>query len=61
MYHLSNTDHYEGSIETDERFLHEENFFIVHDDLVLMIAKETITWMKDNNYFRHWLLPMNGL
>ena len=39
----------------------EDNFFIVHDDLVLMTSNETITWMKDNNYFHCWLLPMNGL
>ena len=30
--------------------VHEEIFIIFHDALVLMIAKETITWMKDNNY-----------
>ena len=26
--------------------VHEDDFFIVHDDLVLMTAKETIEWMK---------------
>ena len=26
--------------------VHEDNFFIVHDALVLMTSKETITWMK---------------
>ena len=41
--------------------VHEESFFIVHDALVLMTSKETITRMKENNYFRRWLLPMNGL
>ena len=41
--------------------VHEENFFIVNDALVLIIAKETIKWMKENNYFHLWLLPMNGL
>ena len=40
--------------------VHEKNFFIVHDALVLMTSKETITWMKENNYFHCWLLPMNG-
>ena len=39
--------------------VHEDNFFIVLDALVLMTAKETIKWMKENNYFHHWLLPMN--
>ena len=41
--------------------VHEENFFIVHDALVLMTSKETIEWMKENNYFHCWLLSMNGL
>ena len=54
--------------------LNVDNLFIVHDALVLMTvketitrmketlmtAKETITRMKENNYFHHWLLPMNG-
>ena len=40
--------------------VHKDNFFIVHDALVLITAKETIEWMKDKNYF-HRLLPMNGL
>ena len=26
--------------------VHEENFYIFHDDLVLMTAKEMINWMK---------------
>ena len=26
--------------------VHEDNFFIVHDALVFMTAKETITWIK---------------
>ena len=41
--------------------IHEDDFFIVHDALVLMTAKETIQWMKEKNYFHRWLLPMNGL
>ena len=41
--------------------VHEDNFFIVHDDLVLMTAKETIQWMKEKNYYHRLLLPMNGL
>ena len=40
--------------------LHEDNFFIVHDALVLMTAKETIQWMKEKNYYHRLLLPMNG-
>ena len=41
--------------------VHEDDFFIVHDALVLMTAKETIQWMKEKNYFHRWLLPMNVL
>ena len=41
--------------------VHEDNFFFVHDDLVLMTAKETIRWMKEKNYYHRWFLPMNGL
>ena len=41
--------------------VHEDDFFIFHDALVLMAAKETIEWTKENNCFHCWLLPMNGL
>ena len=30
--------------------VHEDYFFIVHDDLVLMTAKEIINWMRNNGY-----------
>ena len=40
--------------------VHEDNFFIVHDALVLMTVKETIKWMKENNYSHSWFLPMNA-
>ena len=41
--------------------VHEEDFFIVHDDLVLMKEKKTINWMRKNGYLHRWLLPLNGL
>ena len=41
--------------------VHEDDLFILHDALVLMTLKEMITWIKENNDFHHWLLPMNGL
>ena len=41
--------------------MHEDNFFIVHDALVLMTAKETINWMRNNGYLHRWLLPLNVL
>ena len=40
--------------------VHEDNLFIVHAALVLIAAKEKITWMKDINYFHSLLLTMNG-
>ena len=42
-------------------YVHKDDFFIFHDALVLMKAKDTIEWMKEKNYFHRWLLPMNGL
>ena len=41
--------------------VNEDDFYIVHDALVLMIAKEKINWMKQNGYLPIWLLPLNGL
>ena len=41
--------------------IHEDDLFIVHADLVLMTPEETITWMKEKNFFPLWLLTMNGL
>ena len=41
--------------------VHEDNLFITHCSLVLMTSKDTIKWMKENNYSHCWLLPMNGL
>ena len=41
--------------------VHEDDFFIVHDALVLTTEKETTTWMRENNYFHCWLPTMNGL
>ena len=41
--------------------VHEDDLFIIHDSSVLMTSKETIVWMKENNYYHRWLLPVNGL
>ena len=41
--------------------VHKGDFFVVHDDLVLMTVKEMIKWMKEENYFHCWLLTINGL
>ena len=41
--------------------VHEDDFYIIHDYLVLMTSKETIKWMKQNSYLPRWLIPLNGL
>ena len=41
--------------------VHKDNFYIFHNDLVLMTAKETINWMIQNGYLYRWWLPLNGL
>ena len=41
--------------------VHKEYFFIVHDDLLLMTAKEKINWMRNIGYLHRWLLPLNVL
>ena len=40
---------------------HKDDFFIVHDAMVLIIAKETMNCMRQNGYLHRWLLPLNGL
>ena len=41
--------------------VHEDDFMIVYDALVLMTVKEKIKGMKEKNCFHLWFLPMNGL
>ena len=41
-------------------YVHEDGFLVVCDDLVLMTSKETIKWIKENNYLHRCLMPMNG-
>ena len=41
--------------------LNKDGLFIVHNDLVLMKAKEKINWMRQNGYLHRWFLPLNGL
>ena len=40
--------------------VHEYDFFVFHDALVLMTAKDKIAWMRQNNYLHRCLLTMNG-
>ena len=41
--------------------VHDADFYIVHDALMLMTTKEKINWMKQKGYLHIWLLPLNGL
>ena len=41
--------------------VHEDDFFIVHNALLLMTAKETINWMIQKGYLHRWMIPLNGL
>ena len=42
-------------------YVNEDGLFIFRDAIVLMTVNDTIKWMKENNYFHRWLLPMNVL
>ena len=61
LYHLSDTFMIKEGEKLMKGSVHEEDLFIVHDDLVLMTEKETITWTRDNNYFHRWFMTMNTL
>lgn len=39
---------------------HEDDWYFYHDALSLMTAKETIRWMTEKDYYKRWLLPVNG-
>jgi hypothetical protein len=40
---------------------HEDDWFFYHDALSLMTAKSTIDWMREKDYLKRWLLPVNHL
>ena len=39
----------------------ENDWVFYHDALSQMTAKDTIKWMKEKDYYRRWILPVNGL
>ena len=41
--------------------VHEDDLFIVHNDLLLITAKKTIDWIRKKWYLHRWLFPLNGL
>ena len=38
--------------------VHEDDFFIVHDALMLITANETINWTINNVHLHRWFLPL---
>jgi hypothetical protein len=40
---------------------HEGHGKFYHDVLTLMTCKKSIRNMKDRDYFKHWILPLEGL
>eukprot|EP00978_Attheya_sp_CCMP212_P008683 scaffold20425_cov45-Attheya_sp.AAC.1 len=40
---------------------HEDDWYFYHDALSLMTAKDTIEWMKQKDYYKRWILPVNDL
>lgn len=41
--------------------IHENDWYFYHDALAQMTCSSTITWMKQVGYFKHWILPEQGL
>ena len=41
--------------------MNKDDFYIVHDALVLMKAEEKTNWMKQNDYLPRGLIPLNGM
>ena len=40
--------------------VHEDDFYILHDALVLIKTMKKIAWMKQNVYLPRWLILING-
>ena len=40
---------------------HEADWMFYHDALSLMMAKDTIKWMKEEGHYERWILPQCGL
>jgi len=40
---------------------HEDDWYFYHDALSQMTAKTTVEWMKQEGYYKRWLIPQLGL
>jgi predicted GIY-YIG superfamily endonuclease len=63
--YVSITDMIEFMVAESQRVMmgtyHEDDWFFYHDALSLMTAKETINWMREKDFLKRWLLPVNKL
>jgi hypothetical protein len=51
-------------IETEKLFkgsMHEDDRLFYHDALSLMTARVSVEYMKEEDYFKRWILPVLGL
>jgi len=56
------TDMVEHIVSESRALVNEgDDFFFYHDALKLMTAHDTIAWMKEKGYYKHWILPQLGL
>jgi hypothetical protein len=63
--YISITDMIEFMVGESQRVMkgthHEDDWYFYHDALSLMTATQTIDWMREKDYLRRWLLPVNML
>ena len=60
------TDLIDHMFETTKKFFNpnggdKNEWWVYHDALSLMTANESIKYMKDKGYYRHWILPERDL
>jgi hypothetical protein len=63
--YISIADMIEFMVSESQRVMkgtyHEDDWFFYHDALSLMTAASTIQWMREKDYLKRWLLPVNHL
>ena len=40
---------------------HEDTWMFYHDALSQIICRDTLNWMKEKDYFKRWILPLEGI
>eukprot|EP00940_MAST-03C_sp_MAST-3C-sp2_P002550 g2550.t1 len=51
----------EHMITESRRIIGSDDFYIYHDALTMMTSAKCKQWMSEKGYWKHWLLPVNGL